>query len=244
LLSTAGFWLPLPPSIQRCDADEVARLLRETRVQIKRGKRTQRQGKEWFTPQGEAVSPSWRIIEGLSDALRAQLQQDHLVQGAAPHAQAEHLIRFVPQRFQEALADLLLDDERLLAFVERPLLRHRTGVLKMQQWRSNAGLFLVTDRQVLWLRDFLSPGRAFLSGGYIAHSAPVERLQRITLLPAGAAPVELAAYLDSRDSPYLRLVMQVQSTRCLSRFCAGSSFRGLPESGAPSCADATRRPRL
>jgi hypothetical protein len=105
----------------------------------------------------------------------------------------------------------LLDDERLLAFVERPLLRHRTGVLKMQQWRSNAGLFLVTDRQVLWLRDFLSPGKTFLSGGYIAHSAPVERLQQITLLPAGAAPVELAAYLDSRDSPYLRLVMQVQS---------------------------------
>jgi hypothetical protein len=197
--------------VQRCDADEVARLLRETRVQIKRGKRTQRRSKEWYTPQGEAVSPSWRIIEGLSDALRAQLQQDHLVQGDAPHAQAEHLIRFVPQRFQEALAELLLDDERLLAFVERPLLRHRTGVLKMQQWRSNAGLFLVTDRQVLWLRDFLSPGKTFLSGGYIAHSAPVERLQQITLLPAGAAPVELAAYLDSRDSPYLRLVMQVQS---------------------------------
>jgi hypothetical protein len=197
--------------VQRCNADEVAYLLRETRVQIKRGKRTQRRGKEWYTPQEEAVSPSWRIVEGLSDALRAQLQQDHPVQGDAPYAQAEYLIRFVPQRFQKALADLLLDDERLLAFVERPLLRHRTGVLKMQQWRSNAGLFLVTDRQVLWLRDFLSPGKTFLSGGYIAHSAPVERLQRITLLPAGATPVELAAYLESRDSPYLRLVMQVQS---------------------------------
>ena len=199
--------------VQFCDADEVAHLLRETRVQIKRGKRTRRRGKEWFTPQGEEVSPSWRIIEGLSDALRAQLQQNRLAQDdePAPHAQAEQLIRFVPQRFQETLAELLLDDERLLAFVERPLLRHRTGVLKMQQWRSNEGLFLVTDRQVLWLRDFLSPGRNFLSGGYIAHSAPVERLQRIMLLPAGAAPAELAGYLESRDSPYLRLIMQVQS---------------------------------
>jgi len=199
--------------VQFCDADEVAHLLRETRVQIKRGKRTRRRGKEWFTPQGEEVSPSWRIIEGLSDASRAQLQQNRLAQDdePAPHAQAEQLIRFVPQRFQETLAELLLDDERLLAFVERPLLRHRTGVLKMQQWRSNEGLFLVTDRQVLWLRDFLSPGRNFLSGGYIAHSAPVERLQRIMLLPAGAAPAELAGYLESRDSPYLRLIMQVQS---------------------------------
>ncbi len=200
-------------NVQFCDADEVAHLLRETRVQIKRGKRTRRRGKEWFTPQGEEVSPSWRIIEGLSDALRAQLQQNRLAQDdePAPHAQAEQLIRFVPQRFQETLAELLLDDERLLAFVERPLLRHRTGVLKMQQWRSNEGLFLVTDRQVLWLRDFLSPGRNFLSGGYIAHSAPVERLQRIMLLPAGAAPAELAGYLESRDSPYLRLVIQVES---------------------------------
>jgi len=60
--------------VQFCDADEVAHLLRETRVQIKRGKRTRRRGKEWFTPQGEDVSPSWRIIEGLSDALRAQLR--------------------------------------------------------------------------------------------------------------------------------------------------------------------------
>ncbi len=199
--------------VQCCDADEVVHLLRETRVQIKRGKRTQRRGKEWYTPQGGAVSPSWRIIEGLSDALRAQLQQDDLRQDdeLAPHAQAEQLIRFVPQRFQKALAELLLDDERLLAFVERPLLRHRTGVLKLQQWRSNEGLFLVTDRQVLWLRDFLSPGKDFLPGGYIAHSAPVERLRRIILLSAGAAPVELAGYLEARDSPYLRLVMEVES---------------------------------
>ncbi len=200
-------------NVQFCDADEVAHLLRETRVQIKRGKRTQRRGKEWFTPQGEEASPSWRIIEGLSDALRAQLQQNRLAQDdePAPHAQAEQLIRFVPQRFQEALAELLLDDERLLAFVERPLLRHRTGVLKMQQWRSNEGLFLVTDRQVLWLRDFLSPGKDFLPGGYIAHSAPVERLQRITLLSSGPAPVELARHLEAQDSPYLRLIMEVES---------------------------------
>ncbi len=73
-----------------------------------------------------------------AEALRLELQRDALLQEskAAPHAQAEHLIRFVPERFQQALADLLLDDERLLAFVERPLLRQRTGLPGMQTWCS------------------------------------------------------------------------------------------------------------
>jgi hypothetical protein len=111
----------------------------------------------------------------------------------------------------------LLDDERLLVFLERPLLRHRTGWLGMQTWRSNEGLFLVTDRQVLWLRDFLAPGSGFLPGGYIAHMAPLERLQGITILPAGNAPDEFASLLESKDSPYLRLVMEVAS-------CTGSEL--------------------
>jgi len=99
----------------------------------------------------------------------------------------------------------------LLAFVERPLLRHRTGWLGMQTWRSNEGLFLVTDRQVLWLRDFLAPGSSFLPGGYIAHMAPLEHLQSIALLPAGTAPAEFADRLEAEDSPYPRLVMEVAS---------------------------------
>ncbi len=210
-LSTGG--------IQLHAADTAARCIRETRLLLKREQRLQPKGKSWLKREEEERPVAWRAIEGLAEALRLQLQHDALLQDSktGPHAQAEHLIRFVPQRFQHALAILLLDDERLLAFVERPLLRHRSGLLGMQTWRSNEGLVLVTDRQVLWLRDFLAPGSGFLPGGYIAHMAPVERLQAITVLPAGNAPDELAGRLESKDSPYPRLVMEVAS-------CAGSEL--------------------
>jgi len=199
--------------IQLHTADIAARCIRETRLLLKREQRMQPKGKVWFKREEEERPVAWRAIEGLAEALRLQLQQDALLQDSktGPHAQAEHLIRFVPQRFQQALADLLLDDERLLAFVERPLLRHRSGLLGMQTWRSNEGLFLITDRQVLWLRDFLAPGSGFLPGGYIAHMAPLERLQAITILPAGNAPDEFAGRLESKDSAYPRLVMEVAS---------------------------------
>lgn len=205
--------------IQVHAAETAARCIRETRLLLKREQRMQPKGKGWRKREEEERPVAWRAIEGLAEALRLQLQQDALLQESktGPHAQAEHLIRFVPQRFQQALADLLLDDERLLAFVERPLLRHRTGLLGMQTWRSNEGLFLVTDRQVLWLRDFMAPGSGFLPGGYIAHMAPLERLQAITILPAGSAPDEFAGRLESIDSPYPRLVMEVAS-------CAGSEL--------------------
>jgi hypothetical protein len=173
--------------VQWCDADMAARLIRETRLFLKREQRMQPKGKGWLRREEEEERPvAWRAIEGLAEALRVQIQKEAFLQDGtlAPHAQAEELIRFVPQRFQHALADLLLDDERLLVFVERPLLRHRTGWLGMQTWRSNEGLFLVTDRQMLWLRDFLAPGSNFLPGGYIAHMAPLEHCHP----PSGHCP--------------------------------------------------------
>lgn len=196
--------------VSLCDMETSARRLREARVFLKREQRARPRGKEWLKREKEEKPVTWRAIEGLSESLRAEMLKK-AVSDTAPYAQAEHLIRFVPQRFQQALADLLLDDERLLAFVERPLLQHRTGVLGMQTWRSNEGLLLITDRQVLWLRDFLSPGSGFLQGGYIAHSAPLERLKRVELLPTGKVPDEFADRLESRNSPYLRLMMEVES---------------------------------
>lgn len=195
------------------DAQTAARVIRETRLELKREQRSQPKERGWRKHEREEKPVAWRAVEGLSEALRLQLLRDRLLQAdeQAPHAQAEHLIRFVPQRFQDALADLLLDDERLLAFAERPLLRHRTGWLGLQAWRSNEGLFLVTDRQVLWLRDFLAPGSNFLPGGYIAHSAALERLQSITVLPSGPTPHEWINQTGTKDSPYLRLILEVAS---------------------------------
>ncbi len=79
-------------------------------------------------------------------------------------------------------------------------------------WRSNEGLFLITDRQVLWLRDFFTPGSNFLSGGYIAHMAPLERLQGIVLLPSGKVSGEFADRVEPPDSPYQRLMIEVASS--------------------------------
>ena len=197
-----------------CDADAAARCIRETRLLLKREQRMHSRRKGWLRRDEEEERPvAWRAIEGLSQALRLEVQQGHFFEDGtlAPHAQPEYLIRFVPQRFQHALSSLLLDDERLLAFVERPLLRHRMGLLGMQTWRSNEGLFLITDRQVLWLRDFLTPGSSFLPGGYIAHMAPLERLQGMRVLPPGKAPDEFAGRLEAQESPYQRFVMEVAS---------------------------------
>lgn len=203
-------------SLVAWDAEATVRFLRETRVQVKRDQRANVHRNPWrvrMTQAEEEQPMAWRVLEGLSAAQRAALRERESVDDAtAPHAYAEQLLRFVPQRFQQALAELLLEDERLLAFVERPLLRHRTGVLGVQTWRSNAGLFLVTDRQILWLRDFFSPGTNYLPGGFIAHAAPVERLKSITLLPAGRTPDAFLAHLAESDSRYLRLVMEVESS--------------------------------
>jgi len=202
-----------PGGVACREAEAAARMIRETRLQLKREQRAQSRSKGWLKREEEEKPVTWRAIEGLSEVLRAQLLKDASLRedANAPYAQAEHLIRFVPQRFQNALADLLLDDERLLAFVERPLLRHRTGWLGMQTWRSNEGLFVITDRQVLWLRDFLAPGSNFLPGGYIAHMTSLERLQSIALLASGEAPSEFVDRVEPQDSPYQRLVMEVES---------------------------------
>ncbi|GAC1403640.1 MAG: hypothetical protein NVSMB49_21360 [Ktedonobacteraceae bacterium] len=193
------------------DAEATARHLRETRLRLKRVQRSQKYGNGWMVQNKEERPVTWHALEGLSASLKAEVFKHDASDASAPHAQAERLIRFVPQRFQHALADLLLDDERLLAFIERPLLRHRTGLLGLQTWRSNEGLFLVTDRQVLWLRDFLSSGAGDIPGGYLAHSAPIERLRAVTLVQAGSVPRELRDQMEQNDSPYLHFVVEMES---------------------------------
>lgn len=207
-------------SLAVCDAETAAHLLRETRLLLKRQQRAQPTKTTWLVREEVEKPVAWRAVEGLSEIMRWQVQHDAVFAQSehAPHTQANALIRFVPQRFQHALARLLLDDEYLLAFVERPLLRHRTGWLGTKTWRANEGLFVVTDRHILWLRDFLSPGTTFLDGGYIAHMAPLERLQDVVILPPGKAPDELTGRLDEEVSPYQRLVISVTSATGAEHF--------------------------
>lgn len=192
------------------DAEATARHLRETRLYLKRVQRSQKHGNRRLGQKREERPAAWRTLEGLSASLKAEVLKRDASDASAPHAQAELLLRFVPQRFQHALADLLLDDERLLAFIERPLLRHQTGFLGLQTRRLNEGLLLATDRQVLWLRDFLSSAVGDIPGGYLAHSAPIERLRAVTLLQPGSVPSELRDRMEQHDSPYLRFVVEME----------------------------------
>ena len=199
-------------SITWLDASRAAHLIRETRLLLKRQHRDHATKRHWLKQEETPVPVAWRAIEGLNDTLRGQVQQAPFLRSEmnAPHTQTERLIRFVPQRFQHVLADLLHESEQVLVFVERPLLRRGMGLPGLSKWRSNQGVFLVTDRQMLWLRDCFTPGAAtFLPGGYIARTLPLERLQRASILLPGKIPAELEAYVGSRDSPYVHLMLEV-----------------------------------
>lgn len=140
---------------------------------------------------------AWRGLTGVS---REHLRE----QGLGAYAEAEHLLRFVPQRFQQYLGELLLDDERVLCFIERPRLRRRRGLLGLGARYLNEGLLLCTDRQVLWLRDVATPDATLVPWGYVARSCPVERLANIHLVPPGQANREL----QMEASPWARLCLQ------------------------------------
>ncbi len=195
-----------PDEPQLRSPEEVARILREARFWLKRARRhpvsVQPQRRR-----DEEPSVAWRAVEELSDEQRERIALARRLSELTPLLEAEQLIRFVPLRFQQTLQQVLQDDEHLLAFLERPLLRHRTGWLGLQQYRANAGLFLLTDRQALWVRDFFSPGASSFPEGYIAHSIPLERLFSVDVLPAGVGEVS-----SQRASPYRHLCLRLESS--------------------------------
>jgi len=75
--------------VQWCNADMAARLIRETRLYLKREQRMQPKGKGWLRREEEEERPvAWRAIEGLAEALRAQIQKEAFLHDGtpAPHA--------------------------------------------------------------------------------------------------------------------------------------------------------------
>ncbi|HEY1349742.1 MAG TPA: hypothetical protein VGF67_08975 [Ktedonobacteraceae bacterium] len=165
--------LPAGTQLLVSNASQIASRLREARLWLKRSGRTR---------QKEAPAVAWRAVGELTTEQRSRIAGARSIEALTPLLQAEQLIHFVPARFQKSLGQILLDDERLLAFLERPLSQRRAG---LRRYRAQAGLLLLTDRQVLWLRDFFSPGSATFPQGYIARSVPLERIVDVWLLPAG-----------------------------------------------------------
>ncbi|MBE3559969.1 MAG: hypothetical protein IMW89_12185, partial [Ktedonobacteraceae bacterium] len=209
LLASVQQAAPTPEVALRPPA-AVAQRLREARRWLKQARYQQTQRKKRAVTQEEESQMIWHTISGLTPEQRTGLARAKTLEELTPFLQPEQLIRLVPLRFQQALANLLTEEERVLAFLQRPLLRHRSGLFGMRQWRSNEGLFLLTDRQILWLRDFFSPGSSALTEGYIAHAAPLERLTHVAVWPPGAAPAGVTA-LEARSSPYTRLALAIAS---------------------------------
>ncbi len=192
--------------VEWMEASEAARLARQARTMWRQRQRQAqttsssgprehlRFGKREAEPEYRVA---WRAIEGVTP-------QRIREQGLGAYAEAEHLLRFVPQRFQQYLGELLFDDERVLCFIERPRLRVSRGLLGVGARYLHEGLLLCTDRQVLWLHDVAAPDEAMVPWGYVARSCPVERLAGMQFVPAGQGNQALGL----TASPWVRLVIQ------------------------------------
>ncbi len=115
---------------------------------------------------GTRYAAAWRV----TGPLRAERSG---AREAEPHTVAERLLPLLPWRFQQYVERLLLWDERLLAFVERPEMAV-PGYIRRR--RLPHAIAVLTDRQYLWMEDDLPPGLTLTNWGFRAVSLPAERV--------------------------------------------------------------------
>jgi hypothetical protein len=96
---------------------------------------------------------------------------------ATPHSSAEYSLARLPPRFLRGLEGLLDDDERILYWIERPMLTD-LGIVRRLRGRVDrrAALLALTDRQLLWIVDHAQPDRYLSDWGVDVESVPVERV--------------------------------------------------------------------
>jgi hypothetical protein len=96
---------------------------------------------------------------------------------ATPHSSAEYSLARLPPRFVRGLGGLLDDDERVLYWVERPMLTD-VGLVRRFRQRVDrrAALLVLTDRQLLWIVDHAQPDRYLSDWGVDVELVPVERV--------------------------------------------------------------------
>jgi hypothetical protein len=95
--------------------------------------------------------------------------------GGASYSRAERDLAKLPPRFVRGLADLLDDDERILASVERPA-EPDAGLLPWRRRERRAALLVLTDRQLVWLVDHVPPDRYLFDWGVDATLLALEAL--------------------------------------------------------------------
>jgi hypothetical protein len=146
---------------------------------------------------GENKGGEWRGLAGVNLAeLRAR--------GAAVFGEPEDLLRWMPSRFARYLGELLTADERALFFAAAPALTLRGwneaaprrgggGWLAGRLFSGRAsrrlheGLLLVTDRQVMLLRDYAPANGVGTQLGFLARSWPLGRLVAVGVAHAGSS---------------------------------------------------------
>ena len=103
-----------------------------------------------------------------------------LARFATPHSAAEYSLARLPPRFLRGLAGLLDDDERLLYWIERPMVSD-AGILRRLRGRIDrrAALLALTDRQLLWIVDHARPDRYLSDWGVDVEVVPIERLLQV-----------------------------------------------------------------
>lgn len=151
---------------------------------------------------------AWRGLRGVSAA-------EWRARGAAALGETEHLLDALPPRFMGALGGLLAVDERALFFLEAPAFTTQAatddaalwsegepGARSRPRWPFGArgagraspllrprrlpeGLLLITDRQLLLLRDAAAHTANSSQPGYIATSWPLGRLLLASVVSPG-----------------------------------------------------------
>ena len=109
-----------------------------------------------------------------------------LARFATPHSIAEYSLARVAPQFLRGLEGLLDDDERVIYWIERPMLTD-VGLLRRLRGRIDrrAALLVLTDRQLLWIVDHTQPDRYLSDWGVDVELVPVERVVDVDREPAG-----------------------------------------------------------
>jgi inorganic pyrophosphatase len=142
--------------------DEARRRLREDLERAARARAEEEKGGR--TP------PAWQARE-LGDTSAAD-----------PHTRSEREVLRLPYRFQKYVGKCLAPDERILLHVTRPpIIDPSAGFRLFGRRRLHEGLLVLTDQQVLFMEDAKPPDQTGVHWGYIARSAPPERLGAVSV---------------------------------------------------------------
>ena len=123
-----------------------------------------------------ATSRAWQALVEWSSAG---------TEGEATHyTVAELSLSKLPYRFQTYVGQMLMPDERILFFVERPSVQMSPRLFGRGKSLPE-GLLVVTTRQILWMYDSLPPTATLVGYGYIAKTFVLARLAHVELREEG-----------------------------------------------------------